>query len=580
MVEQLEHHRRCDTAALDAQGGNLLRSHFPKASCGVLRLSLGYRRILPVEMNSAPEDDVQGSETPRKVLVRLDPEHARDDAAIRNALGRQGAEYHTFTVLKRSLDARRRPAMMEMVVGLDVDSIPVECGRWRDVSKAPSAVIVGAGPAGLYCALRLVELGIRPVVLERGQPVRERRRDLVKLIREGRVDPDSNYCFGEGGAGTYSDGKLYTRSKKRGGWRKVLGWFVEHGADPDILVDTHPHIGTNKLPAIISAMRERIVACGGEVRFGQRVVGVMQESDGRVTGVRLLDGHLEAEAVVLATGHGARDVFEWMESAGLALEGKPFAMGVRIEHPQDWIDARQYRLKQDEGADSLGLPPAAYSLVTQTEGGGVFSFCMCPGGVIAPCATEDGEVVTNGWSPSRRNNPWANSGIVTTVDAQAWEEAGFEGVLGGLAFQRSVERACHSAAGGGQKAPAQRLTDFVARRPSRELPDCSYLAGLTPVDLTRALPAFIVDRLIEGIRDFDRKMPGYIHPQAIVVAPESRTSSPVRMLRDRDSLAMPGAPGLYPCGEGAGYAGGIVSAAMDGMRVAEALAVTVEVNPD
>ena len=255
------------------------------------------------------------------------------------------------------------------------------------------------------------------------------------------------------------------------------------------------------------------------------------------------------------------------------------AMGVRIEHPQGWIDARQYRLKQDEEAGSLGLPPAAYSLVTQTEGGGVFSFCMCPGGVIAPCATEDGEVVTNGWSPSRRNNPWANSGVVTTVELQAWEQAGFEGVLGGLAFQRSVERECHSAAGGGQKAPAQRLVDFVARRPSRELPDCSYLAGLTPVDLTRVLPDFIVDRLIAGIRDFDRKMPGYIHPEAIVVAPESRTSSPVRMLRDRDSLAMPGAPGLYPCGEGAGYAGGIVSAAMDGMRVAEALSVTLKVNP-
>ncbi len=531
-------------------------------------------------MNSAPEGDFQGSKTPETVMIRLDPGQARNPEAIRRALMQQGAECRTFAVLKRSLDARRRPAMVEMLVGLEVEAVPAECGQWCDVSEAPTVVIVGAGPAGLYCALRLIELGVRPVVMERGQAVRERRRDLVKLIREGRVDPDSNYCFGEGGAGTYSDGKLYTRAKKRGGWRKVLGWFVEHGADPDILVDTHPHIGTNKLPAIIAAMRERIIECGGEVRFGQRVVGLMREPDGRVNGVRLTDGNQQGSAVVLATGHGARDVFEWMDSSGLALESKPFAMGVRIEHPQSWIDARQYRLKANEAAGTLGLPPAAYSLVTQTGDGGVFSFCMCPGGVIAPCATEEGEVVTNGWSPSKRNNRWANSGVVTTVEPEVWEGLGFPGVLGGLAFQRSVERACHAAAGGGQQAPAQRLADFVVRKPSRSLPDCSYLAGLTPVDLTRLLPEFMVDRLIRGIRDFERKMPGYIHPEAIVVAPESRTSSPIRMPRDRNTLSMPGAEGLHPCGEGAGYAGGIVSAAMDGLRVAEAVAASLRVNPD
>ena len=276
--------------------------------------------------------------------------------------------------------------------------------------------------------------------------------------------------------------------------------------------------------------------------------------------------------MVLATGHGARDVFEWMHAGDFQIERKPFALGVRVEHPQDWVDGRQYRLQKGQGAEHLGLPAAAYSLVTQTDDGGVFSFCMCPGGVIAPCATEDGEIVTNGWSPSKRNNPWANSGIVTTVSASDLDALGYTGPLGALEFQRSVERACHAAADGGQCAPAQRLVDFVARRPSRSLPDCSYLGGLKPVDLTALLPDFVTKRLIEGLREFDRKMPGYLHPDAIVVAPESRTSSPVRMPRNRETLELEGTPGLYPCGEGAGYAGGIVSAAVDGMRVADAVA--------
>ena len=523
--------------------------------------------------NATPVSPRPDSE--RSIVIRMAPALASDPEAIERAVRQQTSDFQSWTVLRRSLDARKRPALLEMKVGLDVGPVPIQTGRWQSVSDAPEAIVVGAGPAGLYCALRLIERGVRPIVLERGKTVRERRRDLVQLIRHGAVDPESNYCFGEGGAGTYSDGKLYTRAKKRGAWFTALGWLVEHGADPDILVDTHPHIGTNKLPGIIESMRERIRSCGGEVRFNVRVEGVQRDDSGRIQGVLTSEGPLASNAVVVATGHGARDVFQWMHDAGLAVERKPFALGVRIEHPQSWVDQRQYRLGKNETASDSHLPPAAYSLVTQVEGGGVFSFCMCPGGVVAPCATVDGEIVTNGWSPSKRNNRWANSGIVTTVEEAELDAHGFTGPLGALHFQRSVEQACHAAGGGGQKAPAQRLTDFVARRRSRDLPDCSYLAGLTSVDLTRVLPAFIVDRLIAGIRAFDRKMPGYLHPEAIVVAPESRTSSPVRMQRDRDALTMPQAPGLYPCGEGAGYAGGIISAAMDGMRVADAVADTL-----
>lgn len=535
---------------------------------------VGCRRILPPEMNTSPKAG-QGAIPEREtVLVRMPPLLVRDRDAIGAALVRQGCSFSTFEVLRRSLDARKRPAVYELLVALDGPGVQAEMGDWQavDGGSTGTALVIGAGPAGLYCALRLIELGIRPVVVERGSAVRERRRDLVQLIRTGSVDPDSNYCFGEGGAGTYSDGKLYTRSKKRGGWRKVLGWLVEHGADPDILVDTHPHIGTNKLPAIIEAMRDRINSCGGEVVFNRRVEGILRDPAGRAVGVRTTAGDMKADAVVVATGHGARDVFAWMHDAGLPLERKPFALGVRIEHPQAWLDARQYGLSDGQAAADLGLPPAAYSLVTQQDGGGVFSFCMCPGGIVAPCATEDGQVVTNGWSPSRRNNPHANSGVVTSIGEGELDRLGHTGPLGGLEFQREVERACHAAAGGGQTAPAQRLIDFVARRPSTHLPECSYLAGLTAVDLTAVLPDFVVDRLIAGVKAFDRKMPGYLHPEAVVVAPESRTSSPVRMVRDATSLEMPGVPGLYPCGEGPGYAGGIVSAAMDGLRVADALA--------
>lgn len=579
LIEQLKHDIGGNAAVFDVQFGNLRRGHCHKSNCPFVRLAVAVGRILPMEMNSAtsgPSPDPNAAPT---AMVRLSPKASRDQEAIAAALRDQGFDCEQFVVLKRSLDARRSPAVAELIIGLGATEVQHVKGEWQNVAQAQPVVIVGAGPAGLYCALRLIELGLKPIVLERGKEVRERRRDLVQLIRQGKVDPDSNYCFGEGGAGTYSDGKLYTRAKKRGSWRKVLGWLVEHGADRDILVETHPHIGTNKLPAIISDMRERIKSCGGEVRFKCKVVGVERDGDGAVKGVHTSEGTVRGEAVVVATGHGARDVFEWMHDSGLKVERKPFALGVRIEHPQSWVNGRQYKLRGGTAADELGLPPAAYALVTQTEGGGVFSFCMCPGGVIAPCATEDGEVVTNGWSPSKRNNPWANSGIVTTVSEEDLDAQGHTGALGALDFQRAVERACSQAAGGHQRAPAQRLADFVARRPSRDLPPCSYLSGLTSVDLTALLPPFVVERLIAGIRDFDRKMPGYIHPDAVVVAPESRTSSPVRMPRDRTTLEMEGASGLFPCGEGAGYAGGIASAAMDGIRVAEAISARGTVNP-
>jgi uncharacterized FAD-dependent dehydrogenase len=512
------------------------------------------------------------SETPYRVKIRMQPGTESDVLVIEKALldactWQTGQPYH---VVRRSLDARRAPAFfaLEIEVGTWAPA-PLETD-WKDVRSAKrSALIIGTGPAGLYCALRLIELGIRPILLERGQAVKQRRRDLVDLIRNHRVDPDSNYCYGEGGAGTYSDGKLFTRAKKRGDWFKVLGWFVEHGAEPDIRLDTHPHIGTNKLPGIIEAMRERILSCGGEVHFGARVTDFLVE-DGAVRGVLCGASEYLAEHVVLATGHSARDIYSLFYERGWALERKDFALGVRIEHPQSWVDACQYRGLSDD------LPPAAYALVAQVEGAGVFSFCMCPGGVIAPCATAPGEIVTNGWSPSRRNNPYANSGVVTQVDEALLDSEGLSGVLAGLELQRRVERACWHAAGETQAAPAQRLTDFIAGRPSRSLPPSSYLPGLVSVELSRVLPREVSRRLIAGLRAFDRKMRGYIHPDAVVVAPESRTSSPVRIPRSRESFQHPDLSGLYPCGEGAGYAGGIVSAAIDGMRVADAIAYSEE----
>jgi uncharacterized FAD-dependent dehydrogenase len=527
----------------------------------------------------------QTGEPARFVDVRFPAQWSSDAARIQRVLaksvGCRESELGEYRVVRKNLDARKRP--VQAVWRFEVAPAGGRLSEVRTLGPqlealpagAESVYVVGAGPAGLFAALALIRQGRRPIVLERGQPVRQRRRDLVKITRDHTIDPDSNYCFGEGGAGTYSDGKLYTRSHKRGDIRGALEWLVHFGADPAILVDAHPHIGTNKLPQIIQRMREAICAAGGQVHFGARLVDV-EAVDGVLDAIAWEDvatgerHRRPAKHLILATGHSARDVFELFDAKGWALEAKPFAMGVRIEHPQSLVDAIQYH--GEERGDVL--PPASYRLVCQANGRGVHTFCMCPGGIVAPCATEPEQVVTNGWSPSKRNNPYANSGMVVQLTAVDWECLGFRGQLGGLAFQRDVERKCWEAAGRTQRAPAQRLVDFLAGdrgRTSKTLPDCSYTPGVVSVNLRELLPDVISDALAAGLRTFGKRMPRYLDPDAILIAPESRTSSPVRIPRDRAHLMHPDVAGLFPCGEGGGYAGGILSAALDGMRVAEAV---------
>lgn len=533
------------------------------------------------------------SSPPRFVDVRFPAQWSSDQGRIQGvlakSLGCRESELGEYRVVRKNLDARKRP--VQAVWRFEVAQAD---GRLPEVREpdlqlhalsqdAETVYIVGAGPAGLFAALSLIVQGKRPIVLERGQPVRQRRRDLVKITRDHEVDPNSNYCFGEGGAGTYSDGKLYTRSHKRGDIRGVLEWLVHFGADTSILVDAHPHIGTNKLPHIIERMREAICEAGGQVHFGARLIDV-QAVNGVLDAVEWEDvatgkrNRNPAKLLILATGHSARDVFELFDAKGWALEAKPFAMGVRIEHPQALIDSIQYHGEERGEA----LPPASYRLVCQVSGRGVYSFCMCPGGIVAPCATEPEQVVTNGWSPSKRNNPHANSGMVVQMTTDDWEVLGFKGQLGGLAFQRHVERTCWEAAGKSQRAPAQRLVDFLigdSGRVSKNLPPCSYVPGVVSVNLRELLPDVVSDALAAGLRTFGKRMPRFMDRDAILIAPESRTSSPVRIPRDRESLMHPDVAGLYPCGEGGGYAGGILSAALDGMRVAEAVNATQKSHP-
>jgi uncharacterized FAD-dependent dehydrogenase len=445
------------------------------------------------------------------------------------------------------------------------------------VSGAP-VVIIGGGPAGLFCAYQLARAGVASIVLDRGKPVQARRRDLKGLTQHGVVDTDSNYCFGEGGAGTYSDGKLYTRSHKRGDVRDVIEVLVRNGAPAEILVDARPHIGSNKLPKVVTAIRERMEACGVEVRFGARVVRLVVEG-ARVAGVELADGTtIAAREVVVAAGHSARDVFELLAAAGVRLEAKSFAMGVRVEHPQPLIDRIQY----GRAAGHAKLRAAPYKLTAQVEGRGVFSFCMCPGGWIVPAATEPDGVVVNGMSLSRRDSPYANSGLVVGVELEDVARLGLTGPLAGIELQRRLERAAAVAGGGALRAPATRVVDFVAGRASSTVPASSYEPGLAAVDLGEVLAASglrIAERLRDGLRAFDRAMRGFLTEEAVLVGVESRTSSPVRVPRDATTLASPDVAGLYPSGEGAGFAGGIVSAALDGVRVARAILAARGVEP-
>lgn len=523
-------------------------------------------------------------ELPREVEVTLGLDEDESEAGLRAAVARKlrvrPDDLPAISLRKRSLDARRGRISFHLLIEIgSSDEGPLGGPPPREVRVPARTVVVGDGPAGLFCAYQLARHGIASIVVDRGKPVQPRRRDLKLLNARGGVDPDSNYCFGEGGAGTYSDGKLYTRSHKRGDVRDVIEVLALHGAPPAILTEARPHIGSNLLPRIITAMRERLEGCGVEFRFGAKVVGITTTGVGgerRVTGVELEGGEsLEADAVVLATGHSARDVFALCERLGLELEAKPFALGVRIEHPQALINRAQYG--RAAGHPKLGA--AAYRLASTVEERGVFSFCMCPGGWIVPALTDAEHLVVNGMSLSKRNSPYANSGLVVGVEVEDWQRLGLEGPLAGVEIQKRAERAAAIAGGGENRAPATRVTDFLAGRGSSTVPESSYLPGLTAGDVAEVLAATglpLAERLRAALRTFDRQLRGYVTNDAVLVGVESRTSAPVRVVRHKETLEAIGLAGVYPCGEGAGYAGGIVSAAVDGVRVAEQIRARVE----
>lgn len=509
----------------------------------------------------------------KELQIRVLPEVAGEPYLLKEYLidkeGLAPGDLRHVQVLRRSIDARSRQAYYQLKVRLYINE-EYEPGKitlpdYPNVSNAEEVVIIGAGPAGLFAALELLENGLKPVILERGKNAKDRIQDLKQINVNHIVNEDSNYCFGEGGAGTYSDGKLYTRSKKRGDVQKVLELLVGFGAVENILVEAHPHIGTNKLPAIMANMRECILNHGGEIRFNTRVTDLITDSSS-IKGVKAQDGSTyTAKKVILATGHSARDIFELLYRKGIEIELKPLAIGVRVEHPQSLIDSIQYN------CETRGdyLPPASYSIAKQVNGRGVYSFCMCPGGVIAPCATSPGEIVTNGWSSSRRARSTSNSGIVVELTPEDFKSFEQYGPLAAMEFQRSIEQKAWAEGGKTQAAPAQRLRDFIEGDVSKDLPNTSYAPGITSVELGSVLPDLIHKSLKEGFLQFDKSMRGYLTNDAVVHAPESRTSSPVNIPRDRETLEHVQISGLYPCGEGAGYAGGIVSAAMDGMRCAK-----------
>ncbi len=509
----------------------------------------------------------------KELLLRVLPEEAYNEQTILRVAEREtgfdAEDIKAVRVLKRSVDARKRQVIINLKLRVFINELPTEqeyeTTNYTDVSNGKSVVIVGAGPGGLFAALRLIELGLRPIIIERGKNVRDRKRDIALITREHLVNPESNYSFGEGGAGAYSDGKLYTRSKKRGSVDKILNVFCQHGASPSILVDAHPHIGTDKLPRVIENMRNQIIECGGEVHFETRMDKLIIK-DNEVIGVETNTGKTFNGPVVLATGHSARDVYYYLHEQNIALEAKGIAVGVRVEHPQELIDQLQYHSIDGRGDY---LPPAEYSYVTQAQGRGVYSFCMCPGGFVVPAASAPKQVVVNGMSPANRGSKWANSGMVVEVRPEDFPQYEADGVLGLMKFQEEMERFSWLNGGMKQTAPAQRLGDFVKKKNSYDLPESSYTPGLLASPLHFWMPEFITNRLREGLNYFGKVSHGFMTNEAVMIGMETRTSSPVRIVRDRDTCQHITLKGLFPCGEGAGYAGGIVSAAIDGERCAE-----------